>query len=636
MSDIVKFKRGQSANVDSTTIVPGQVLVSTDTGEMHVDYTDSSDSTNKRVQIKDSTKVEDVQLSDPYHNNRGIDINIIKNGSVDSSIIMELANGLQVNKHTSSQTNGNGETTSTLTTYELGMIPPVIMVGNRNSQTMTYTNNLNEEVEYNKITFDKYTSSSFLISMTDKDFRKDRLYVDADDGEERIYRWIEFRDKNYVTHSTFIPLYSYIYDEIINSLGYTPAEINDNQISSSTTWSSSKISNTITNTLSDTVNATNFTGVLPITKGGTGGSDRATALHNLVKADILTDNNGDETYDLNLYTDPGYWYFTETMECINGPLITHQAGYLFVIKGGGSNVKQYYTLQAGAYELQNETYVRTYSSGWTDWQKINSKIALIGSNENNSNGWYKVAYGTLTGYSNTSLIFAVHSTGDYKSGILVLDIQNSNETTNTCRKLGWLVRHGFDAGDCCVVCDTNTNSWTLYHRITRRRYYFTAFEVISEAGLQQVDGVNKFIVNPRYRLYNSSTKLSADPVATATSIDIGSVSNADTVNGLTVQTAVPSNAEFTDTKVTNTLATTTKAYITGTTSATTNTGTQVFDTGVYLDTTAGALVATNFTGDLTGNADTATKATEDASGNTITTTYATKTELTNALAWGSF
>ena len=50
----------------------------------------------------------------------------------------------------------------------------------------------------------------------------------------------------------------------------------------------------------------------------------------------------------------------------------------------------------------------------------------------------------------------------------------------------------------------------------------------------------------------------------------------------------------TDTKVTNTLATTTKAYITGTLSATTNTGTQIFDTGVYLDTTVGTLVAKTF------------------------------------------
>lgn len=53
-------------------------------------------------------------------------------------------------------------------------------------------------------------------------------------------------------------------------------------------------------------------------------------------------------------------------------------------------------------------------------------------------------------------------------------------------------------------------------------------------------------------------------------------------------------AAVADTKVTNTLDTTTKAYITGTTSSSSNTGTQVFDTGVYLDTTAGTLVAKTF------------------------------------------
>ena len=50
----------------------------------------------------------------------------------------------------------------------------------------------------------------------------------------------------------------------------------------------------------------------------------------------------------------------------------------------------------------------------------------------------------------------------------------------------------------------------------------------------------------------------------------------------------------TDTKVTNTLARTTKAYITGTTSSNSNTGTQVFDPGVYLDTTPRILVAKAF------------------------------------------
>lgn len=62
-----------------------------------------------------------------------------------------------------------------------------------------------------------------------------------------------------------------------------------------------------------------------------------------------------------------------------------------------------------------------------------------------------------------------------------------------------------------------------------------------------------------------------------------------------------------DVNVTNTLAPTTKAYVTGTTTATTHTSGQVFDTAVYLDTTAGMLTATTFKGALSGNASTATK-----------------------------
>jgi hypothetical protein len=82
----------------------------------------------------------------------------------------------------------------------------------------------------------------------------------------------------------------------------------------------------------------------------------------------------------------------------------------------------------------------------------------------------------------------------------------------------------------------------------------------------------------------------------------------------------------TDTKVTNTLATTTKAYVTGTTSGTTNTGTLIFDTGIYLDTTAGQLTATTFKGSLSGNATSATKASQDGNGKTISSTYETKSD----------
>lgn len=67
------------------------------------------------------------------------------------------------------------------------------------------------------------------------------------------------------------------------------------------------------------------------------------------------------------------------------------------------------------------------------------------------------------------------------------------------------------------------------------------------------------------------------------------------------------NTTDTDTKVTNTVNNGVKAYLTGTTSASTNTGTQVFDTGVFLTTAAGTLQATKFVGPLQGNADSATK-----------------------------
>lgn len=80
----------------------------------------------------------------------------------------------------------------------------------------------------------------------------------------------------------------------------------------------------------------------------------------------------------------------------------------------------------------------------------------------------------------------------------------------------------------------------------------------------------------------------------------------------------------TDQKVKNTLNTTAKAYVTGTTSAITSIGEQVFDTGVYLDTTAGKLVATTFAGALQGNATTATSA------GSCTGNSASATKLANA------
>ena len=72
------------------------------------------------------------------------------------------------------------------------------------------------------------------------------------------------------------------------------------------------------------------------------------------------------------------------------------------------------------------------------------------------------------------------------------------------------------------------------------------------------------------------------------------------------------NVPWTDTKVTSTASNTTKAYLVGSTSASTNTDTLIKDANVYLDATAGKLVATTFSGSLSGNASTSTNASYSA------------------------
>ena len=66
------------------------------------------------------------------------------------------------------------------------------------------------------------------------------------------------------------------------------------------------------------------------------------------------------------------------------------------------------------------------------------------------------------------------------------------------------------------------------------------------------------------------------------------------VDGNEIGSVYAKKADISDTKVTNTLANATKFYVTGTTSGSTNTGTQNFDSGVYVTETAGELNATQY------------------------------------------
>lgn len=92
-------------------------------------------------------------------------------------------------------------------------------------------------------------------------------------------------------------------------------------------------------------------------------------------------------------------------------------------------------------------------------------------------------------------------------------------------------------------------------------------------------------------------KLKSETASTLASAAMGSTVNRQYAVGVDKDGYLSVNVPWaadTDTNVTNTLNNTAKAYLTGTTTATTNTGTQVFDNGIYTTTTAGQLNATTY------------------------------------------
>lgn len=162
---------------------------------------------------------------------------------------------------------------------------------------------------------------------------------------------------------------------------------------------------------------------------------------------------------------------------------------------------------------------------------INAKIrevAYVGSDTDQTQGWYKVASGTMSGYGNTNATFAITSTySRYASGILQLQIRSDNTSIN-CPKLIWLTRCGFNEGD--VIININGMTWTMYVQQTVTRYGRVVFEVLSKSSIN-----NKGVT---LNLADNNTKETSTPVATKTSSDGGTVyaakqlATARTINGV--------------------------------------------------------------------------------------------------------
>ena len=268
-------------------------------------------------------------------------------------------------------------------------------------------------------------------------------------------------------------------------------------------------------------NVGSASGTLKIEHGGTGATTAGVGLYNLsfhtptesgINLDSLINND-----------DMGYWYFGSEYLPTNAP-VENTTGYLFVLRGGGSLRKQIWMNQ-GAKNNHQDMYVRTRGgSEWQPWIKIkNSRTALVGSDIRGETGWHKVASGSLTGYSNTSLIFAVHNTKTYSSGILVVDIRSSDSVL-TCGKFGWLVSDDINFDD--YMLNITDNTWILYYKV-EQQYYRNVFEVIEESGTN----TNSTL----YELFSNQTKESETPTATTsiTSKNLTSISvNSDSITGV--------------------------------------------------------------------------------------------------------
>ena len=151
--------------------------------------------------------------------------------------------------------------------------------------------------------------------------------------------------------------------------------------------------------------------------------------------------------------------------------------------------------------------------------KATREVAIVGSDDENSAGWYKVADGTMPALNDVSMLFAVHSTVTNKqyAGILQLNLRSDASGNITCPQFGWLVRNGFEDGQ--VIVTTNGLNWAMYFKVTSPRYYRTFFEV-----LQKSDRINSALKN--YNLYTNSTVETTAPTATFASTDLGSVHQA--------------------------------------------------------------------------------------------------------------
>lgn len=150
-------------------------------------------------------------------------------------------------------------------------------------------------------------------------------------------------------------------------------------------WFWTRVSNCITEIQTKLANhqhpVADVTGVLPISKGGTGANaaaDALAALGGLSKPIEVTSG----THNLNTYTQTGFWFFSQGATLTNQPASAVN-GWLLVTRSSTGIAKQYWSRQGSSGTYQ-QMYVRLANSSsadttWCDWAKIYTSLDKVAS-----------------------------------------------------------------------------------------------------------------------------------------------------------------------------------------------------------------------------------------------------------------
>ena len=154
-----------------------------------------------------------------------------------------------------------------------------------------------------------------------------------------------------------------------------------------------------------------------------------------------------------------------------------------------------------------------------------ANVAYYGSDEPNSNGWYKIGTYTLTGFGNRNARLLLTTLFDKNyHGIIRLGIRCNNSTQLNVECLKWELRSGYAKDSVKIV--TNNNKWTLYVRQDVAQWGRIKVRVLESSGTSD---------NWNMTLSSNFTKESTAPTATATATDgsIVEASNSVRLNTMT-------------------------------------------------------------------------------------------------------